>query len=222
MPYESHWRSPCQSGIRRPGSREILADTGYSSGEALKALERNKIIGYIPNFGKFKPERAGFIYHKEEDYYSCPENKKILFKKIVDNNGHKAKVYRSSRRDCESCPLRATCIGKSPEKKIIDTVDKSYYDTMHQRLRSRYARSMKKLRQSTVEPVLGTLVNFLGMKRVNTRGIGLANKCLLMAAIAYNVKKMIKFKTKRPMAAMAKLPIEADHFLASYFFNFIS
>lgn len=46
---------------------------------------------------------------------------------------------------------------------------------------------MKKLRQSTVEPVLGTLINFLAMKRVNTRGIKLANKCMLMAAVAYNV-----------------------------------
>jgi transposase len=179
---------------------QILADTGYSSGEALKALEQNNITGYIPNFGKYKPEREGFTYHKEEDYYSCPQNKKILFKKIKNNNGHLAREYRSSRKDCGPCPLRATCIGKSPEKKIVDTVDKPYYDTMHLRLQTRYAKSMKKLRQSTVEPVLGTLVNFLGMKRVNTRGIKLANKCLLMAAIAYNLKKMLKFRTKKIVA----------------------
>ncbi len=199
---------------------QILADTGYSSGEALKALEKHKITGYIPNFGKYKAERQGFTYHKEEDYYSCPQNKKILFKKIIDNSGHLAKVYRSSRKDCESCPLRATCIGKSPEKKIVDTVDKPYYDMMHQRLQTRYARSMKKLRQSTVEPVLGTLVNFLGMRRVNTRGIKLANKCLLMAAIAYNLKKMMKFKTNRPMAAMMELLREANQFLNSLFLKF--
>lgn len=184
---------------------QILADTGYSSGEALKALEQNKITGYIPNFGKYKPEREGFTYHKEEDYYLCSQNKKILFKKIKSNNGHLAKEYRSSRKDCMGCPLRTTCIGKSPEKKIVDTVDKPYYDQMHQRLKSSYARSMKKLRQSTVEPVLGTLVNFLAMKRVNTRGIKLANKCMLMAAIAYNVKKMMKFKIAKPNAALAWL-----------------
>jgi len=198
---------------------QILADTGYSSGEALKALEKNKITGYIPNFGKYKPEREGFTYHKEEDYYSCPRNKKILFKKIKTNNGHLAREYRSSRKDCVGCSLRATCIGKSPEKKIVDTVDKPYYDMMHQRLQTRYARSMKKLRQSTVEPVLGTLVNFLGMRRVNTRGIKLANKCLLMAAIAYNLKKMMKFKTNRPMAAVMELPGEVNQFLNSLFSN---
>ncbi|HEX5168784.1 MAG TPA: hypothetical protein VFW11_06400, partial [Cyclobacteriaceae bacterium] len=51
---------------------------------------------------------------------------------------------------------------------FIDTLDKSYYDKMHQRPQSSYARKMKQLRQSTVEPVLGTLTNFLTLKRVNT------------------------------------------------------
>lgn len=60
---------------------QLLADTGYSSGTALKALEENDIIGYIPNFGKYKSEREGFTYHHQEDYYNCPQNKKILFKK---------------------------------------------------------------------------------------------------------------------------------------------
>jgi hypothetical protein len=32
---------------------------------------------------------------------------------------------------------------------------------MYERLKTPYARKMKKLRQSTVEPVLGTLINFL-------------------------------------------------------------
>ena len=58
---------------------------------------------------------------------------------------------------------------------------------------------MKKLRSSTVEPVLGTLVNFLGMRRVNTKGISLANKCMTMAAIAYNLKKVLKFSIQNEL-----------------------
>jgi hypothetical protein len=58
------------------------------------------------------------------------------------------------------------------------------------------------------------------MKRVNTRGIKQANKCLIMAAIAYNLKKMLKFKTNRPIAAMAGLSKEAKHFINSLFFPF--
>ena len=197
---------------------QIIADAGYSSGTALKALEENNITGYIPNFGKYKHEREGFTYHKEGDYYICSQNKQVEFKKIKYNNGYPAREYRTSRKDCGPCPLRSACIGKSPEKKIVDTFDKPYYDKMHERLQSSYARKMKKLRQSTVEPVLGTLINFLAMKRVNTRGIKLANKCMLMAAIAYNIKKMMKFKTSKPMSAMAWLSQQADQFINSLFF----
>ena len=35
----------------------------------------------------------------------------------------------------------------------------------------KYAKKMVKVRSKTVEPVIGTLVNFTNMKRVNTRGI---------------------------------------------------
>lgn len=197
---------------------QILADTGYSSGTALKALEQNNITGYIPNFGQYKYVRAGFTYHKEGDYYQCTQNKKLVFKKIKDNNGYPMREYRSSRKDCVDCSLRSSCIGKSFEKSIRETADKPYYDKMHVRLQTDYAKKMKKLRQSTVEPVLGTLINFLSMRRVNTRGIKQANKCMLMAAIAYNLKKMMKFNINRPMAAVVSLTTESIGLTNSFIF----
>ena len=126
--------------------------------------------------------------------------------------------YRSSRKDCVDCPLRSSCIGKSFEKSIRETADKPYYDKMHVRLQTDYAKKMKKLRQSTVEPVLGTLINFLSMRRVNTRGIKQANKCMLMAAIAYNLKKMMKFNINRPIAAVVSLTTESIGLTNSFIF----
>lgn len=64
---------------------------------------------------------------------------------------------------------------------------------MQARMETAKGKRMMKLRQSTVEPVLGTLINFLGMKRVNTIGIKQAGKCMLMAALAYNLKKLLKY-----------------------------
>ena len=43
-----------------------------------------------------------------------------------------------------------------------------------------------------------TLINFLGMRKVNTRGIQQANKCMLMAATAFNLKKLLKYAQKPP------------------------
>jgi len=185
---------------------EVLADAGYSSGEALKALEDNNIQGYIPNFGQYKPEREGFTYDKDHDRYTCSRGVHLPFKKIQTTSlGYQMKVYRSSSKDCGNCPLRSKCIGKSDFKKIDDSVDKPLYDRMHQRLQTSKAKRMKKLRSATVGPVLGTLVNFLAMRRVNTRGIKGANKCMLMAAVAYNLKKLLKFTTKKVQADVKAL-----------------
>ena len=117
------------------------------------------------------------------------------------------KQYRSSSKDCVVCPIRSQCIGKSSHKTIAVTVDKELFEKMHNRLQTATARRMKKLRSSTVEPVLGTLVNFLGMRRVQTKGIELADKCMTMAAIAYNIKKVLKWQNRKS-AIIAKSEIK--------------
>ena len=75
---------------------------------------------------------------------------------------------------------------------------------MHQKLQAhkQYAKRMVKIRSKTVEPVLGTLINFLNMKKINSRGIKQANKHILMAALTYNLKKYMKFCTKKPKIAV--------------------
>ena len=46
-------------------------------------------------------------------------------------------------------------------------------------------------------PVLGTLINHHNMKRINSRGMAQANKHVLMAALTYNLKKYLKFTTRK-------------------------
>jgi len=186
---------------------EVYADAGYSSGEALQSLEDNNITGYIPNFGQYKPTREGFRYDKDNDCYVCSRGKYLPFKKIITTSlGYQMKVYRSSSKDCGPCPLRSKCIGKSDFKKIDDSVDKPLYDRMHARLQTMNREKIRRLRSSTVEPVLGTLVNYLAMRRVNTRGIKQAAKCILMSAIAYNLKKLLNWDSRKlKVAAMAKM-----------------
>jgi hypothetical protein len=66
---------------------------------------------------------------------------------------------------------------------------------------------MKKLRQATVEPVPGTLFNFICIRRIWTRGFRNANKFMLGAAVAYNLKKWLNYgecKTKTAIMALKK------------------
>jgi transposase len=186
---------------------EIVMDTNYSSADALKACEQKNITAYIPNFGQYKQHRDGFTYDQQHDHFVCNHGAILSMKKIkTTDRGQLVKVYRASSNDCKQCPLRSTCIGKADFKTIEQTINKSLFDTMHERMQTPYAKGLRKIRSSTVEPVLGTLVNFLAMKRVNTIGIYQANKCLLMAAIAYNLKKLIKFKERQAISVQSQLP----------------
>jgi transposase len=189
-----------QNGIE---IEQIAADTAYSSGESLKFCEENNIDAWIPNFGQYKNTRDGFIYNKEKDQYECQRGQKaiLIFKGIrTDSKGYDKKTYRSSESDCKNCPLRFECCGKATKfKKIDDSIHRPYYDKMHDKLKSNpeYAKRITKIRSKTVEPVLGTLLNFTSLRRVNTRGIKQANKHVLMASLCYNLKKYMKFKTKK-------------------------
>ena len=187
---------------------EILADTGYSSGTSLKYLEESNIKGYIPCTGNYLPFREGFTYNAIGDFYQCRNGVIIPFKGLrVDHRDNTlTKSYYSSAKDCRPCPFREECIKKAKYKQIGDTFYKPYYDRMYDRVKSRTGEKMKTLRSSTVEPVLGTLLHFRGMRKVYTKGIDLAKKHVLLAATAYNLKKLLSFKTKaaKSIAALSQ------------------
>lgn len=67
---------------------------------------------------------------------------------------------------------------------------------------------MKRLRQQTVEPVLGSLVEYNGLRKINVRGKAGAHKVMLMAAIAFNLKKYMKFTTKSTVSQAIALKVE--------------
>jgi transposase len=171
---------------------KLIADTNYSSGTSLRTLEAAGITAYIPNTGRFQYEKEGFVYHPEGDYYECKNGKALAFSGFSEND----KRYLISAKKCQGCPFQAGCIGDKKYMAVKVTIDKPYYDRMHIRMQSKRAARQMKIRQSTVEPVIGTLVEYLGIKKVNSRGLSQANKCLTMAAVAYNIKKLIKHRTK--------------------------
>lgn len=209
---------------------ELLADGGYSSGDALEYLHKKNIDSYIPNFGQYKPFREGFIFNKELHQYECVKeggNKAILLFKgeKTDSKGYTKRTYRSSESHCKACALREQCCGKTTKfKKIDDSIHKEHYDRMHQKLTQNphYAKKMVRVRSKTVEPVIGTLVNFTNMKRVNTRGIRNANKHVLMASLTYNLKKYMRFVVKKPtiLAQVASLKVnKSQAFIKSIICN---
>jgi len=165
--------------------KRVLADAGYSNGENYKYLESINVEGFIPLHGQYEGTRKGFVYEPEQDRWRCRNGKYVTFRKIKYQKGHPEKHYLTTSLDCKGCPYAKECLGKSKEKRIRITVYKEEYDRAKERAESIKGRIMKKVRQSTVEPVFGTLINYMGMKKISSRGIEQANKIMLMAGTAY-------------------------------------
>lgn len=208
---------------------ELLADTGYSSGEVLQYLESKGINGWIPNFGQYKAEREGFFFNADLNQYECQRGHRAIFpyKNTRTERDYKRLIYRSSEKDCKHCPLREECCGqKSNFKKIARSQYYQEYDRQHKKLTTneKYAKRMSRMRSATVEPVLGTLKNFGGMSKVYARGIAQAEKHVLMASLCYNLKKLLRFCSKKPLVrvnygviAPASQPLYKILFLGSIF-----
>ncbi|WP_256935345.1 transposase [Olleya sp. HaHaR_3_96] len=179
--------------------RNCVADTGYSSGENYAFLEQINLVSFIPPHGTYKGGPNGFVHDLDQDHYVCPEGEIIPFKKVFNDykTGRLKKEYRGSTYQCRDCPIKKSCLGKTAkEKKFSVTYFKAEYERNIARVESNRGRYMKGKRQSTVEPVFGTLTQFMGLRKINTIGIKQANKVMHLSAIAYNLKKYLKFVQK--------------------------
>ena len=85
-----------------------------------------------------------------------------------------------------------------------------------------HGKRMVRLRGGTVEPVFGSLINYYGIRKINVKGKAGAHKCMLMAAIAYNIKKLMKYLSKKRQSAVAELQGLLCAYIKTAFSGFFS
>jgi hypothetical protein len=105
----------------------ITADKGYWSTVEIKRCVDDNIDVIVPptltgqeqrNRGKFGKEM--FVYDREQDGYICPNN--ALIPKSSSNHTSYARVmhlYRISSKVCQTCPIKAQCLGEKSKQKQI-------------------------------------------------------------------------------------------------------
>jgi len=118
-------------------------------------------------------------------------------------------------------PLCEPCKGKkASEKRLHHTYYKTQYERMADRLSSRFGKRMMRIRSATVEPVLGSLINYFGLHQINTRSREAAAKVMYMAAMAYNLKKYLRFTPVEQSGMVIALPVpDQFYYILIYFCN---
>jgi transposase len=200
----------------------VVADAGYSSGENYAQLEARGLTGYIAAHGKYKAERAGFTYDATRDSYTCSQGKELTFDQlVVDRQGNPKKRYWAKATDCKHCPLAVQCKGnKAREKRLHHTAYKVQYDRMLERLATRVGKRMMRLRMATVEPVLGSLITYYGLRHITKKRQVGAAKVMYVAAMAYNLKKYLRATPCQQAGnVVALLPPDPFPWFILYFCN---
>ena len=190
--------------------RDFVADAGYSNGFNYAFLEQRRVTPWIPVFGAYKPVPEGFTYEAEGDAFRCPAGKLLPFRNYATSqDGNWVKNYRAAYQDCQQCPLKMSCTPAAPQQKFVRSAFDAAYRRAWHRQRSRAGQRMRRVRQRTVEPVLGSLLHHYGLRRVGTKGRAAAHKAMLLSAIAYNLKKLLKHQPKQAASvAIALYPAQ--------------
>jgi hypothetical protein len=102
-----------------------------------------------------------------------------------------------------------TCTPAAPQQRFVRSAFDAAYRRAWHRQHSRVGQQMRWVRQRTVEPVFGSLLHHYRLRRVGTKGRTAAHKAMLLSAIAYNLKKLLKYQSKQTASvAIALYPAQ--------------
>ncbi len=172
--------------------QRIAADVAYGTGKMLGWLVARGIAPHIPVWDKGRREdgtfsREDFRYDKERDLYNCPAGKALKTTGRVHDG--KTLLYRSSKLDCERCPLKPRCCPNTPRRKIPRDINEEARDYVRSLMGTEaYLQSGRERKK--IERLFGEVKRNLGLVRLRLRGLTGANDEFLLAATVQNLKRL--------------------------------
>ena len=110
--------------------------------------------------------------------------------------------YRASTLDCAACPLKPRCCPKTPARRIPRDVNEAARDHARSLVDTEaYAQSRRERKK--VEMLFAHLKRILKLDRLRLRGLSGAKDEILLAAIAQNLRKLVKCAGPAPPMAGA-------------------
>ena len=109
----------------------IAGDVAYGTGKMLGWLVNREIDPHIPVWDKAKRDddtlsRGDFAFDQVGDVYICPKGNTLKTTGRIHDG--KTLLYRSSKYDCNPCPLKPKCCPRTPSRKIPRDVNEAARD----------------------------------------------------------------------------------------------
>lgn len=172
----------------------VVADTGYSNGNAAAACEAGGITACVPanrsvnNRGDGEQfDRSHFTYDSERDRYICPAGRVMRRKGPVRRNS----IYYISR-DCSGCELKPRCT--QAERRFVS---RHQHEDALERMTARVtsAPELMRRRRCSAEHPFGTMKRMM-TGRFLTRGIGGTSTEMALSVLAYNLIRSMNLQAQ--------------------------
>jgi len=186
----------------KPGC--VAGDVAYGTGEMLGWLVGQGIEPHIPVWDKGKRDdgtfsREDFVYDEERNVYVCPGGNVLRTTGKVHDG--KTLLYRSSKRDCDPCPMKERCCPNAPSRKLPRDINEAARDRVRAIMKTdAYAQSA--CDRKKIEALFGEAKRVLGFTRLRLRGPTGARDEFLLTAIVQNLKRLAKLAAIPPPAPL--------------------
>jgi len=186
----------------------VVGDAGYDAGHFHAAVEQmgaSPLTNYKQDKGQ-KPDgfcKWDFVYDTAGDCYLCPAGQRLRPHHSSRCDG---RIYRRERADCEGCPHRQKCMGQAQARHIVRRPHEESRERNIARCHTEEGRAALRRRRHIVEPPFGHMKTYGGMSRINCRGKLKAAVKVVLAAVAWNLIKLVGALTRRAEEGPAGLP----------------
>jgi hypothetical protein len=187
---------------RQPQS--LAADNTYGNGELLQWLDDRGITPYI----RVKENPLGksdlygidkFTYLPEQNCYVCPEGKQLKYVGI--NPLNRTHLYYSTPKRCRECSQKAQCTRGKYRMIAIHVCEAARQKAYALASTPQFAEALRKRRK--VEALFSELKNLVGLRRLRLRRMKFVREQFYLAAVAQNLKRLVRFLTYRPQLIQA-------------------
>ena len=173
--------------------KTVTADMAYAHSQNYSQLEQRNIEAVIPiQTCHANPKNVPinrFKYDSRNEIVRCPQGK-ILRRSSRADRGW---FYRSRRKDCANCPLRARCISMKAKARLILITDG--YESLL-RARRRWQKRDENIRDKyerhkwRVEGIHGEAKTQHGLRRAARRGLANVSIQVYLTAMVMNLKRL--------------------------------
>lgn len=195
--------------------RQVVADTGYTTRENVRALAAQGIEFY----GSFREPGAEagagagtagdfnaqvFTYDPEQDIYRCPVGT------VLRHVGRKRKQeafehrYRADSRACSACPFQWQCCGHLEAERPRERVrieESAVILSFRKRMEQPEARAIYRQRSEVAEFPNAWLKAKLGLRQFRLRGLVKVGLEVLWACLTYNIQQWTRLRWLPRLAA---------------------